>query len=140
MQKSIWKRQLSLDELNRMGDGSMVAHLGMIFTRLDEAELEASMPVDARTQQPFGLLHGGASVALAETLGSMAGFLTSQEGQCVVGTEINASHHRAVTGGTVRGVCQPLHLGRSQQVWEIAIFDERDRRCCTARLTTAILG
>jgi uncharacterized protein (TIGR00369 family) len=70
----------------------------------------------------------------------MAGFLTSQEGQCVVGTEINASHHRAVTGGLVRGVCQPLHLGRSQQVWEIAIYDDRDRRCCTARLTTALLG
>ncbi|MCP1440513.1 uncharacterized protein (TIGR00369 family) [Erwinia persicina] len=140
MTKSIWKRQLSLDELNRMGDGSMVAHLGMTFTLLEEARLEATMPVDARTQQPFGLLHGGASVALAETLGSMAGFLTSQEGQCVVGTEINASHHRAVTGGLVRGVCQPLHLGRSQQVWEIAIYDDRDRRCCTARLTTALLG
>ena len=140
MTKSIWKRQLSLDELNRMGDGSMVAHLGMTFTLLEEARLEATMPVDARTQQPFGLLHGGASVALAETLGSMAGFLTSQEGQCVVGTEINASHHRAVTGGLVRGVCQPLHLGKSQQVWEIAIYDDRDRRCCTARLTTALLG
>ncbi|RRZ94503.1 hotdog fold thioesterase [Erwinia sp. 198] len=140
MTKSIWKRQLSLDELNRMGDGSMVAHLGMTFTLLEETRLEATMPVDARTQQPFGLLHGGASVALAETLGSMAGFLTSQEGQCVVGTEINASHHRAVTGGLVRGVCQPLHLGRSQQVWEIAIYDDRDRRCCTARLTTALLG
>lgn len=140
MTKSIWKRQLSLDELNRMGDGSMVAHLGMTFSLLEEARLEATMPVDARTQQPFGLLHGGASVALAETLGSMAGFLTSQEGQCVVGTEINASHHRAVTGGLVRGVCQPLHLGRSQQVWEIAIYDDRDRRCCTARLTTALLG
>lgn len=140
MTKSIWKRQLSLDELNRMGDGSMVAHLGMTFTLLEEARLEATMPVDARTQQPFGLLHGGASVALAETLGSMAGFLTSQEGQCVVGTEINASHHRAVTGGLVRGVCQPLHLGRSQQVWEIAIYDDRDRRCCTARLNTALLG
>lgn len=140
MTKSIWKRQLSLDELNRMGDNSMVAHLGMTFTRLGEAELEATMPVDSRTQQPFGLLHGGASVALAETLGSMAGFLTSQEGQCVVGTEINASHHRAVTGGLVRGVCRPLHLGKSQQVWEIAVYDERDRRCCTSRLTTAILG
>ncbi|MEI2263894.1 hotdog fold thioesterase [Erwinia sp. CGal63] len=140
MTKSIWKRQLSLEELNRMSDGSMVAHLGITFTLLDEGKLEATMPVDARTQQPFGLLHGGASVALAETLGSVAGYLTSQEGQCVVGTEINASHHRAVTGGLVRGVCQPLHLGRSQQVWEIAIFDERDRRCCTSRLTTAILG
>ncbi|WP_380179086.1 proofreading thioesterase EntH [Kalamiella sp. sgz302252] len=140
MTKSIWQRQLSLDELNRMGEGSMVAHLGILFTVLEEGKLEASMPVDQRTHQPFGLLHGGASVALAETLGSMAGFLTSQEGQCIVGTEINASHHRAVTGGLVRGVCQPLHLGRSQQTWEIAIYDERGRRCCTSRLTTAILG
>jgi len=140
MTKSIWKRQPSLDELNRMCEGSMVAHLGITFTLLAEGRLEATMPVDARTQQPFGLLHGGASVALAETLGSMASFLTSQEGQCVVGTEINASHHRAVTGGQVRGVCQPLHSGRSQQVWEIAIYDESNRRCCTARLTAALLG
>ncbi|RKQ40997.1 proofreading thioesterase EntH [Enterobacter sp. R1(2018)] len=137
---SIWKRKLTLDELNGMGEKSMVALLGITFTRIDDESLEAEMPVDERTHQPFGLLHGGASAALAETLGSMAGFLTTAEGQCVVGTEINASHHRAVASGTVRGVCKPLHLSKSSQVWEIAIFDARGKRCCTSRLTTAILG
>jgi uncharacterized protein (TIGR00369 family) len=137
---SIWKRSLTLDELNGMGEKSMVALLGIVFTRIDEESLEAEMPVDERTHQPFGLLHGGASAALAETLGSMAGFLTTTEGQCVVGTEINASHHRAVASGRVRGVCKPLHLGKSSQVWEIAIFDSRGKRCCTSRLTTAVLG
>ncbi|TNV20718.1 proofreading thioesterase EntH [Buttiauxella sp. B2] len=137
---SIWKRQLTLDELNRTSVGTLVEHLGIIYTRIDDESLEAQMPVDNRTQQPFGLLHGGASVVLAETLGSMAGFLTTTQGQCVVGTEINASHHRAVASGMVRGVCKPLHLGKTSQVWEIAIFDARDKRCCTSRLTTATLG
>lgn len=131
---------MTLDELNKTSAGTMVEHLGIIYTHLDDDSLEAEMPVDNRTQQPFGLLHGGASVVLAETLGSMAGFLTTTEGQCVVGTEVNASHHRAVASGTVRGVCKPLHLGRASQVWEIAIFDGRGKRCCTARLTTATLG
>lgn len=137
---SIWKRQLTLDELNLTSAGTLVEHLGIIYTRIDDESLEAEMPVDNRTQQPFGLLHGGASVVLAETLGSMAGFLTTTEGQCVVGTEINASHHRAVASGKVRGVCKPLHLSKTSQVWEIAIFDARDKRCCTSRLTTATLG
>ncbi len=83
------------------------------------------MPVDARTHQPFGLLHGGASAALAETLGSMAGWLMTEEGQCVVGTELNASHHRAVSSGKVRGECRPLHLGRQSQSWEIVVYDGR---------------
>jgi len=135
----IWKRQLSLEDLNHMAADTMISLLGMVFTHLDDRQLEATMPVDERTRQPFGLLHGGASAALAESLGSMAGYLASEEGQCVVGTEISASHHRAVTRGDVRGVCRPLHLGRSQQVWEIVIFDH-DKRCCTARLTTVLLG
>jgi uncharacterized protein (TIGR00369 family) len=108
----IWKRHLSLEELNATSVNTMVAHLGIVYTRLGDDTLEAEMPVDARTHQPFGLLHGGASAALAETLGSMAGFLMTRDGQCVVGTELNATHHRAVSSGKVRGVCQPLHLGR----------------------------
>ncbi len=110
------------------------------YTRLEEGLLEAEMPVDARTHQPFGLLHGGASAALAETLGSMAGWLMTEEGQCVVGTELNASHHRAVSSGKVRGECRPLHLGRQSQSWEIVVYDEKGRRCCTCRLGTAVLG
>ena len=86
-----WKRELTLAALNASSENTMVAHLVIIYTRLEEALLEAEMPVDARTHQPFGLLHGGASAALAETLGSMAGWLMTEEGQCVVGTELNAT-------------------------------------------------
>lgn len=111
----IWKRHLTLDELNATSDNTMVAHLGIVYTRLGDDVLEAEMPVDTRTHQPFGLLHGGASAALAETLGSMAGFMMTRDGQCVVGTELNATHHRPVSEGKVRGVCQPLHLGRQNQ-------------------------
>ena len=135
-----WKRELTLAALNASSENTMVAHLGIIYTRLEEGLLEAEMPVDARTHQPFGLLHGGASAALAETLGSMAGFLMTRDGQSVVGTELNATHHRAVAQGKVRGVCQPLHLGRTNQSWEIVVFDEQGRRCCTCRLSTMVLG
>ena len=135
-----WKREPTLAALNASSENTMVAHLGIIYTRLEEGLLVAEMPVDARTHQPFGLLHGGASAALAETLGSMAGFLMTRDGQNVVGTELNATHHRAVAQGTVRGVCQPLHLGRSSQSWEIVVFDEQGRRCCTCRLSTMVLG
>lgn len=135
----IWKRNLTLADLNAMNEQTMIAQLGIRYTRLEAEFLEAEMPVDSRTMQPFGLLHGGASAALAETLGSMAGFLASKEGQCVVGTEINASHHRAVSAGVVRGVCKPLHLGATSQSWEIAIYDANSKRCCTCRLSTAIL-
>lgn len=136
----IWKRRLTLDELNATSARTLVDHLGIIYTRLSDDVLEAEMPVDARTYQPFGLLHGGASAALAETLGSMAGYMMTADGQCVVGTELNATHHRAVTQGKVRAVCQPLHLGRQNQSWEIVVFDEQGRRCCTCRLSTMVLG
>ncbi len=120
-----WKRELTLAALNASSENTMVAHLGIIYTRLEEGLLEAEMPVDARTHQPFGLLHGGASAALAETLGSMAGWLMTEEGQCVVGTELNASHHRAVSSGKVRGECRPLHLGRQSQSWEMWCMTRR---------------
>lgn len=136
----IWRRHLSLEELNATSTATMVAHLGIVYTRLGDDTLEAEMPVDARTHQPFGLLHGGASAALAETLGSMAGYLMTADGQCVVGTELNATHHRAVSQGSVRGVCQLLHAGRQTQSWEIVVFDEQGRRCCTCRLSTMVLG
>ena len=93
----IWKRRLTLDELNATSVRTLVGHLGIVYTRLGDDVLEAEMPVDARTYQPFGLLHGGASAALAETLGSMASYMMTVDGQCVVGTELNATHHRAVS-------------------------------------------
>ena len=136
----IWKRTLTVDALNAMSEGTLVAHLGIVFTDIGDDTLTAEMPVDSRTRQPFGLLHGGASAALAETLGSMAGFLTTKEGQSVVGTELSATHHRPIFDGTVRGVCRVIHPGRQSQCWEIVIYDADGRRCCTSRLSTMVMG
>ena len=134
-----WKRELTLAALNASSENTMVAHLGIIYTRLEAGLLEAEMPVDARTHQPFGLLHGGASVVLAETLGSVAGYLCSEGEQKVVGLEVNANHIRSARGGRVRGVCKALHVGTRHQVWQIEIFDEQSRLCCSSRLTTAVI-
>ncbi|MCW6032950.1 hotdog fold thioesterase [Pantoea sp. JK] len=137
---AIWKRSVDVETLNKMGENSLVAHLGIVFTTIGEDYLEATMPVDARTQQPFGLLHGGASVVLAESLGSIAGYLSIEDGKSVVGIEVSASHHRAVSSGEVYGICRPLHLGARNQSWQIEIRNVRDQLCCTSRLTVAVLG
>lgn len=135
----IWKRAVTLEALNAMGDGNMVGLLDIHFERISDDTLEASMPVDERTHQPFGLLHGGASVVLAETLGSVAGYLCTEGEQKVVGLEVNANHLRPVRSGRVRGVCKALHTGGRHQVWQIDIFDEEARLCCSSRLTTAVV-
>ncbi len=135
----IWKRQTTLEQLNRMGDGNMVGLLDIHFASVTDDTIEATMPVDSRTHQPFGLLHGGASVVLAETLGSVAGYLCSEGAQKVVGLEVNANHIRSVRSGRVRGVCKALHVGSRHQVWQIEIFDEQGRLCCSSRLTTAVI-
>ncbi len=134
-----WKRQSTLEQLNAMGDGNMVGLLDIRFEALTDDAIEATMPVDSRTHQPFGLLHGGASVVLAETLGSVAGYLCSEGEQKVVGLEVNANHIRSVRSGRVRGVCRALHVGSRHQVWQIDIFDEQGRLCCSSRLTTAVI-
>ncbi|GHD90977.1 1,4-dihydroxy-2-naphthoyl-CoA hydrolase [Pseudocitrobacter sp. RIT415] len=135
----IWRRQTTLDALNAMNEGTMMALLDIRYVALTDDALEATMPVDHRTHQPFGLLHGGASVVLAETLGSVAGYLCTEGDQKVVGLEVNANHIRAVRSGRVRGVCKAIHTGRRSQVWQIEIFDEEGRLCCTSRLTTAVV-
>ncbi|AYN30053.1 1,4-dihydroxy-2-naphthoyl-CoA hydrolase [Buttiauxella sp. 3AFRM03] len=135
----IWRREVNLEALNKMGADNMVQHVGIVFTRIGENELEAIMPVDHRTRQPFGLLHGGASVVLAETLGSVAGYLCTEGDQNIVGLEVNANHLRSARVGIVRGVCKAVHVGRRHQVWQIEISDEQERLCCTARLTTAVV-
>jgi len=137
---AIWKRETDLDALNVIGENSLVAHIGIRFTAIGDDYLEAVMPVDARTHQPFGLLHGGASVVLAESMGSIAGYLCTEEGKSVVGIEVNASHHRSVSSGDVRGVCRPLHIGSRNQVWQIEIRNARGQLCCSSRLTVAVLG
>lgn len=128
-----------LEQLNAMGDGNMVGLLDIRFEALTDDAIEATMPVDSRTHQPFGLLHGGASVVLAETLGSVAGYLCSEGEQKVVGLEVNANHIRSVRSGRVRGVCRALHVGSRHQVWQIDISDEQGRLCCSSRLTTAVI-
>ncbi|AJF73699.1 MULTISPECIES: 1,4-dihydroxy-2-naphthoyl-CoA hydrolase [Raoultella] len=135
----IWKRQTTLEQLNGMGEGNMVGLLDIRFDVFTDDTIEATMPVDSRTHQPFGLLHGGASVVLAETLGSVAGYLCSEGEQKVVGLEVNANHIRSVRGGRVRGVCKALHVGSRHQVWQIEISDEQGRLCCSSRLTTAVV-
>jgi len=130
----------SLDQLNETSKQNMVSHLGIVFTAIGDDFIEATMPVDFRTKQPMGLLHGGANVVLAETLGSIAASLTvNKEKQAVVGLEINANHIKSVREGLVRGIAKPIHLGKTTQVWEIKIVNEANRLCCISRLTMSIL-
>ncbi|MFA5514878.1 MAG: hotdog fold thioesterase [Desulfuromonadales bacterium] len=139
----IWKKDFTLAELNASSVGNLAGHLGMEFTEIGPDFLRARMPVDERTRQPAGLLHGGASVALAETLGSVAANLVkSREGSMAgcVGLDINANHLRPVRAGWVSGETRPVHLGRTTQVWEIRITDECERLVCLSRLTIAVVG
>ncbi|WP_343852992.1 hotdog fold thioesterase [Algoriphagus jejuensis] len=130
----------SLDQLNAISKNTMVDHLGIEFTAAGEDYLEATMPVDHRTKQPMGLLHGGANVTLAETMGSLAASLTIDTSkQACVGLEINANHVRAVKGGSVKGIVKPVHIGKSTQIWEIKIYNESEQLCCISRITMAIL-
>jgi 1,4-dihydroxy-2-naphthoyl-CoA hydrolase len=136
----LWPRDYSLEELNRLNNGNLLGHLGIEFVNIDSESLTARMPVDARTTQPFGLLHGGASVALAESVASFAAFLTLRDqNKTTVGLEVNANHLRPVTAGFVYGVARPLHLGRNTQVWDIRISDDQARLVCVARLTVAVV-
>jgi uncharacterized protein (TIGR00369 family) len=134
-----FRHRPSLAELNARTPDTAVSNLGIVFTELGEDFLRGTMPVDARTKQPYGILHGGSSVLLAETLGSMAANLCVDpaEGQAV-GLEINANHLRAMSSGTVTGTARPVHVGRSTQVWEIRIEDEQGRPVCVSRLTLAM--
>ena len=136
---SPFRREASLAELNALSTGTAMAPLGIRFTEIGPDFLRATMPVDERTRQPYGLLHGGASVLLAETLGSTAGGLCVDADQGVVGIEINANHLRGVRDGLVTGTARPLHVGRSTQVWEIRIEDARGRLACISRLTLAVI-
>ena len=136
---SPFRHRPSLDALNALSANTAIAALSIVFTELGTDCLRGTMPVDARTHQPYGLLHGGASVLLAETLGSSAGNLSVPEGKRCVGIEINANHVRAAREGSVTGTARPLHVGASTQVWEIRIEDERGRLVCVSRLTLAVV-
>ncbi|MBY0536358.1 MAG: hotdog fold thioesterase [Chitinophagaceae bacterium] len=137
----IWQNpHISVEELNTLGAGTIAEVLDIKFIDVGPNYIKASMPVDARTKQPYGLLHGGASCVLAETLGSVASVLVvDQERQICVGLEINANHVRGVRSGLVIATATPLHLGASTHVWDIKIHDEREKLVCVSRLTVAIL-
>lgn len=135
-----FRAPVDLAAVNAHAADTLVSNLGIVFSEAGEDWLRGTMPVDARTVQPYGILHGGASVALAETLGSVAGNLcvdTTRE--MVVGLEINANHVRAMRGGTVTGTARALHVGRSTQLWEIRIENDDGKLVCVSRLTLAVV-
>lgn len=135
---SIWKKPIDLDRLNTTSKNTLIEHLNIIYTDYTDNSLSATMPVCSFTHQPLGMLHGGASVVLAETLGSLAAnFCVGDDAYCV-GLDINANHVRSMREGHVIGTATPIHLGVSTQVWQINITDERERLVCTSRLTIAV--
>lgn len=137
---AMFPKDLSVDTLNDLGKGNLTEHLGIQFTEVGDDYLIAKMPVDHRTRQPLGLLHGGASVALAETLGSVAATLTLDlSKQHAVGLEINANHIRSAREGYVYGKTTPIHVGRKTQVWEIRISNEEEKLISICRITMAII-
>ena len=137
----IWfDKQLTVEKLRPLGPGTMAAHIGIEWVEVGENFLKAKMPVDHRTNQPYGLLHGGASCVLAETLGSVASAMLIDHSKFYcVGLEINANHIRGVREGYVTGIVSPLHLGNTTHVWDIKIYDEKEKLVCVSRLTVAIL-
>jgi 1,4-dihydroxy-2-naphthoyl-CoA hydrolase len=138
---SIWFQPYTLEGVQKRGNGTMVEYIGIVVTEMSDDFLAGTMPVDHRTVQPMGILHGGASVALAETLGSIAANLViDPQKQYCVGLDINANHIRSARSGFVKGTARPLHLGSSTHVWSIEIKDEEERVVCISRLTMAVLN
>ncbi len=138
---AIWfKKDLSITDLAPLGKNTMGEHIGIEWKEVGADFLSATMPVDNRTRQPYGLLHGGASVALAETLGSVAAAMVVDKDKFYcVGLEINANHVRSARDGQVTGIAKPVHIGASTHVWEIKIYDEKGKLVCVSRITVAIL-
>jgi 1,4-dihydroxy-2-naphthoyl-CoA hydrolase len=135
----IFKESRTLESLQEWSRNTLVEQLGIEFTAIGDDFLEARMPVDHRTVQPLGLLHGGASVALAETLGSVAATLCVDQTQFCVGLEINANHIKGIREGYVTGTARPVHVGKQTQVWEIRISNDSSQLICISRITLAVL-
>ena len=137
---SIWKKPITLAECTRTSENTAVTHLGIEFVEVGDDYLVGRVPVDERTRQPFGLLHGGVSVVLAETLGSIGAFYASPEGHRGVGLDIKANHLRAATSGWVTGTARAVHIGRTTQVWQIDMVNDAGELTCVSRITMAILA
>jgi 1,4-dihydroxy-2-naphthoyl-CoA hydrolase len=139
-EREIWSTRPAVDFLNGLSDGTMVAQIGLEFIEVGDDFMRAKMPVDHRTVQTFGILHGGASATLAETVGSIAGsFCVDVESKFVVGLELNCNHVRSVREGYVFATARPIHLGGKTQIWDIRIVDEHDRLVCVSRLTLMVM-
>lgn len=137
---AIWFKKFSIEELNRRGDKTMSEFLGIQFTEVGDDYLTATMPVTERTIQPIGILHGGANVVLAETVASTAAnAVIDLERFYCVGLEINANHLRSIKEGIVTAITSPIHLGRTTQVWQINIFNEKGKQTCVSRMTAAVI-
>ena len=133
------RKNITLEALNKMFDNTMASHLGMEVTEIGDDYLIVKMPVDERTKQSYGMLNGGASLALAETVGSLAANLAVMPEKACFGLDINVNHIRAARGGYVHGKASPLHIGSTTHVWEIKITDDHEKLICIARLTMAIV-
>ncbi len=136
---SIWQKPISIEFLTDNARDTAISHLGIEFIEVGDDFLRGRVPVDKRTVQPFGLLHGGVSVVLAETLGSVGAMYASPEGHRAVGLDINANHLRAATSGWVTGTARPIHRGRTTQVWQIEMADDAGNPVCISRITMAML-
>lgn len=137
---AIWFKEYTLEELRDLNQNTLTSYIGIQLTEIGADYLKGTMPVDHRTVQPMGIVHGGASVALAETLGSIAANMVVNTAEKVcVGLEINANHVRSASSGTITGIAQPLHLGSSTQVWTIQMSNDKGQLTCTSRITMAVL-
>ena len=136
---SIWKRPMSVELLNLVGHNTAVQHLGIELTEIGDDYIKGRVPVDKRTCQPYGLIHGGVNVVLAETLGSIAANWASDDNTQWVGLDINANHLRGVREGWVTGTCKPVHIGKSTQVWQIDLHNDQGQLTCVSRITMSAL-
>jgi len=136
----IWSRDVSVESLTAMHQDTAVQHLGIEFLEVGDDFIRARVPVDTRTRQPYGLLHGGVSVVLAETLGSCGAACSCPPGHRAVGLDINANHLRGATSGWVTGITRPVHIGRSTQVWHIDMHNDAGELTCVSRITMAVLA
>ena len=136
----IWSRDYTVEELNGRPKGHIGELIGIEFTEITEDSISARMPVNEKTHQPYGILHGGASVVLAESLGSVASNMIIDSNKYIgVGLEVNANHLRPVKSGFVTGICKPIHIGGKTHVWDIKLYDQRGKMTCVSRLTVAII-
>ncbi|WP_017762216.1 PaaI family thioesterase [Pseudacidovorax intermedius] len=135
----IWQKPISIEELTRSHVGTVGSHIGLEFLEIGDDYIVGRVPVDARTIQPYGILHGGVSVVLAETLGSCGAHYSVPENERTVGLDINANHLRAASKGWVTGTARPVHRGRSTQVWQIELRNDDGELTCVSRLTMAVL-